>query len=318
MNDTIFALEKREKQILGFIESKRESIEKNPNSFFDKLELQSLESHYSDVYQQLTIARAEAQKELIEMRLFGSRVERGSIPLSLLAKIAEPLQKSISHAVFNIVGGNRDIQVHKKKHVVSETLKSISRDLDLRLVGVGTGSTRLFITGNSTPDLADTSFLPIAVESIIGLLNATEDTFYDFAHHIGSKSSFQIKELIEELEKESASVDLTWYSESGEAKVWHGKRHEIRKVSALLSKLGEPETRERQIRGEVVLLAKTGRMEVLADNIKFKIKYPARLFSDVSEKMRIGQLANLKISEKSYFDEVRQQDIKQYDLLEVL
>ena len=72
MNDTIFALEKREKQILGFIESKRESIEKNPNSFFDKLELQSLESHYSDVYQQLTIARAEAQKELIEMRLLRS------------------------------------------------------------------------------------------------------------------------------------------------------------------------------------------------------------------------------------------------------
>lgn len=314
---SIYNLEQRIRQIQAFIDEKKLHLTKNPDDFLSKIEMESLESHLSDVSQQLSVERASANNELLEMRLHGTQVARGSIPLSMLAKIADPLQKSISQAVYSIASGGCRIKNLTNK-INSETLASITRDLDLRLIGIGTGSTRLFITGNTKPDLSDTTFLPAAIESIINLLNANEDNFYDYAHHIGAKSSMQIKNLVEALDKEFASVDITWHNQNNEVLKWEGRRDQIIKVRELLDRIAEPETSSLVISGEVVLLAKTGRLEIISEGDKFKIKYPARLFADVSSKMRIGQSSRVEVDVRSFFDSVRQQTINLYSLVKII
>ena len=287
-------------------------LEQNPDDFAQELTIASLESHRTDLLKQLELLLAEQEKSLIEIRLIGTQVINGSIPLRLLSKIAEPFSLAVTHAA-SYLHSNENYILDK------EAQDNLERSLDLRLSALGIGSTRLYITGNMTEDLGGESLLPATLEMIFNLLNAKdEDSFYDIVHEIGHSSAKQIEKFISVLDKENLNADCLWESKKGHAYSWCGKKDRITEIKYLLEKTGEPTITEVVLSGVINLLSDTGRIGFTnSDGTKIKVIYKNNLFPQVT-KLNLGDRVSLRVEKTSFFDETIDTYIHKYKLIGVI
>ncbi len=243
----------------------------------------------------------------MELRFVGQHMDRGAIPLRFLAKIADPLHKLLSASAYHIRHG-KDFS-----HGLPASWNSI---LDLRLAAIGYGSTRLFLTGNVTPDLAGDSALQDGLNEIFNLLNAkSEDLFYSI-HRIGPAAARGLTDFLIEVEKEQTAAEFSWTAPDDAQKRWEGRLDEIIRLRAILESTTETATTiNEQLVGIVTLLSDTGRVDIVPDgsSAKIRITYPKSCHEWVAG-VSLHQRIHVDVEKTTCFDRTSETEKSTYSL----
>ncbi|MES2939201.1 MAG: hypothetical protein V4864_16060 [Pseudomonadota bacterium] len=245
--------------------------------------------------------------EALEWRLVGQRLKVGEVPMALLARLADPLNKLILRAAYFARNGLDPSQG------VGDDL---TNELDLRLVGVAPGSARLFIRGNSNPDTTGTSALSSAVENLFDVLVATDDftDFYERLGEIGESAAHALRDTLKALEQEECSLEVKWHS-ARNARQWEATFDQVVRVRSLLDGTAEPTYRQSTLRGIVTLLAVNGRVQIVDDAGKKKtIRFNPKQQGEQVGALRLGQQVQLSVTERVVVDPITDFELVRYTL----
>lgn len=283
----------------------RARAEAAPTDFLLQLAAKNQEDAAHAVERQLALAEAEEIGELVDLRLIGPRAN-GSISLDWFVAAMAPLSKAWKLAAHRLRYG------HDASRGVGADVVSA---LNLKLAGLAYGSTRIFVTGNSMPDMTGESLLQATLTQTFRLLNSQHDDFYDAVDAVGGKSAHQLSEFMKSLDDAGLAAQFTWQSPKGR-QYWEGRPDEITRIRALLDTLREPERYEEVIQGRVAGITDTGRLDLRTDEGKVSIRFPLKLTEQV-QRLTITSVTEVKVQTARYWDSVEKRDIFKRQLLQV-
>jgi len=291
--------------LASFAKETSERARREPEDFF--LQLAAANQHQSalEVERQALLVEAEEAGELVDLRLIGPRAN-GSISLDWFIAVMDPLSKAWKLAAHRLRYG-RDAARGVGSDVVSA--------LNLKLAGLGYGSTRIFVTGNVLPDLTGESLLQATLTQTFRLLNSKQEDFYDAIDAIGGRSAHQMSEFMKALDDSGLAAEFTWQSPRGR-EVWDGRPDEITRIRALLDTIREPERYEEVLEGRVAGITDTGRLDLRTDDGKISVRFPLRL-TDQVQRLTITSLARIRVETSKYWDSVEKRGIYKRQLLSV-
>ena len=256
---------------------------------------------------ELAIYEAGVASEALEWRLVGQRLKFGEVPLSLLARIAEPLNKLILRAAYF---------ARNRLEPQSGTGEDLANELDLRLVGVASGSARLFIRGNTFADMTGRSALSDGIENLFEALTATDDfsIFYERLGDLGEAAAHSLRETLKAIEQEECSLELRWHSFL-EPKSWAATFDKVVQVRTLLDGTTDPIFRQAIVRGTVGLLAANGRLQVIdASSRKLTIRFSPKTQATQVGAFHLGQYVELSVTERAVIDPISGEELKRFTL----
>lgn len=289
----------------NFAEETADRARAAPDDFFLQIAAKNQEQSAQAVKHQLLLEEAEEAGELVDLRLIGPRAT-GSISLDWFISAMEPLSKAWKLAAHRLRYG------HDASRSVGADVVSA---LNLKLAGLGYGSTRIFVTGNALPDLTGESLLQAMLTQMFRLLNAQQEDFYDAVDAVGGKSAHQLSEFMKALDGAGLAAQFTWQSPRGR-QFWEGRPDEITRIRALLDTIREPERYEEFVEGRVAGITDTGRLELRTDDGKVSIRFPLNL-TDQVQRLTITSRARIKVETAKYWDSVEKKDIYKRQLLSV-
>jgi len=276
-----------------------------PDDFFLQLAAKNQEQAAQRAQHQLLLEEAEEAGELVDLRLIGPRAN-GSISLDWFIMAMEPLSKAWKLAAHRLRYGH-----DAARGVGADVLSA----LNLKLAGLGHGSTRIFVTGNAQPDLTGESLLQATLTQVFRLLNSQQDEFYDAVDAVGGRSAHQLSEFMKALDGAGLAAQFTWQSPRGR-QFWEGRPDEITRIRALLDTIREPERYEEFVEGRVAGITDTGRLDLRTDDGKVSIRFPLRL-TDQVQRLTITSTARIKVETARYWDSVEKKDIYKRQLISV-
>lgn len=303
-------IRQRMKDVRELIVDREHALRQHPGDFGGKLALSSLRSHMEDLNRQALLLEAGEARELIDFRLIGNQVTDGTITLSLLAKLAGPLADVLTAAACRFRYKDEDKPGAREQ---------VQRMLDLRLAALGEGSTRLYLTGNATPDLAGQSLLEESMKQLFALLNADQEGFFDSVHAMGPRAARAAEALLKAMESEDVAAELTWTAPSAQSYHWEGRTDRITQLRAMLEQTEERQTEVIELRGAISLLSDTTRLEIREDSKSraTKIRYRKDQLPMIAD-LTVGQRVVVEAEKTSFFDKSEQKLIEQYRLSKIL
>lgn len=277
----------------------------NPNDFFLQLAAKNQEQSAEAVTHQLMLAEANELGELVDLRLIGPRAN-GAISLDWFISAMEPLSRAWK------------LSAHKLRYG-QDAARAVGADvasaLNLKLAGIGYGSTRIFVTGNGQPDMTGESLLQATLVQMFDLLNANQDGFYDAVDAVGGKAAHQFSEFMKALDAAGLAAQFTWQSPKGKLS-WEGRPDEITRIRSLLDTIKEPERYEEVVVGRVAGITDTGRLDIRTEDGKVAIRFPLRL-TDQVQKLTITSTASIRVETSKYWDSVQKKDVFKRQLKQV-
>lgn len=277
-----------------------------PESFAYELSIRSIEYRLSQLQTELQSAYVKRESELLQIRLKGKRVDFGQIPLGMLAALSGKLSDAI-HASSAYL--KRGVSIKGRKFP-----DYVVKPLDLRLVGIEQGSTRLLISGKHSPDLFGQSMLASSLESIFELIGSGDESELASAvDTIGIKGTEYVRDFLKTLTAEEIAIEMKWNSPSARPITWSANRPEIRR---LVKKLEHIEHQKRTIEfyGVLVGLSQKGNFELLSqDGGEYEGKYPQDIYKTV-RRFRIGDKVWARVQENTYTTEATGVKRKKYNL----
>lgn len=308
MNGNIAWLQSRISEVQAFCAEERLRIESDPDNFARQLQLRSNMDHLSELQSRLHLAKAERKNEVFELRLIGNQVDNGTVPLRILGKIAGPLNDLLALAAY---------KTRYKREATKSVPLELEEEMDVRFAGVGHGSARLFIVGNTSPDLAGDSALEDTLESLFLLLTSDNEAFYDLAHAFGARAANKLKSLLQELEGDALSASLEWSSPGGRKYKWEGRIDEITRLRAMLDAIGEPEITEEMLYGEVFAMSKRGKIDVMKpDGVRTSVKYLPSQYQEI-QSVHLGQKVSLLVERTTMLQEATGTEKHYYQLISI-
>lgn len=276
-----------------------------PDDFFLQLAAKNQQQAADSVKHQLQLEEAAEAGELVDLRLIGPRAN-GSLPLDSFIAAMEPLSRALKLAAHRLRYGNDPTRA-AGADVVSA--------LNLKLAGIGYGSTRIFVTGNALPDLTGESLLQSTLTQMFRLLNAEHDEFYDAVDAMGGRSAHQVSEFMKAVDSGGFAAEFVWMSPRGRHS-WVGSPDEITRIRALLDTIREPERYEEIIEGRVAGITDTGRLDLRTDDGKLSVRFPLR-HTDQVQRLTITSAARIRVQTAKYWDSVQKKAIYKRQLISV-
>ena len=283
-------------------------LSNDPNNFSHKLSVDSLKSQITELEKQLRFEKTKRDKEVIEIRLKG-RTANGTIPLEVLAKLADGLSGTILNASYFIQFGQR---VKKVK------AKEIHDIIDLRLAGLSTGSTKLFVIANSSPDLFGRSLAEESLKNSINLLQSeTSDELTEFASKIGKESVKKLYKFITSISNADLEVDLNWSSPTNENFNWEGNKQKLLSVAQSLTNIQMSEPEVIELSGELITISLRGNFEIKADD-KRSIRgiFPNNLLEEIKT-LTIGSNYACQLEKRTIVNLATESEKVYYTLLNI-
>jgi carbon monoxide dehydrogenase subunit G len=248
-------------------------LAKEPDNFSHKLSIDSLRAQISGLEKQMVYEKAKRDKEVIEIRLKG-RTADGTIPLEVLAKLADGLSGTVLNASYFIQFGQKVKKIKVKK---------VHDIVNLRLAGISTGSTRLFVTANTAPDLFGRSLAEEALKHSFNLLQSeSADELTESASKIGKESVRKLYKFITAISNAEMEVDLNWSSPTSENYNWDGNKQKLLRVAQSLTniQMSDPETID--FSGELIAISLRGTFEIkLEDKRTIRGEFPNNLIEEI-------------------------------------
>ncbi len=274
-------LEKQIESADAAIQAIEKDLKGGKEDFSLSLTLDSLKQHRDELHSQLRDEKTIRNFEIIELRLRGKSVNNGSIPLGIVG--------DLSHAWGNaiIAGANQMKLGLKAKRKVP---KEIVDTLDLRLAGISSGSSRLFITGKSSPDLFGNSLLQSTLQEAFELLSSDSgEKLTETVGRLGKRTADSIDQFLKTITSHDLEVDISWNSPSDKSYMWEGKTDKILQLSSSLESLVEGEPEEINFNGELITISMKGTFEISDDaGIAYRGTFPSELLKEMKE-FHIGQ-----------------------------
>lgn len=272
---------------IKFVQKKLDSLTSlKEMTFADRIMLNNMESYMSDLQaEQRAIDNQHPLQDFMELRLKGVLVDFGSIPLDILSVISGNLAALVQKAVHRISSG-------KDSRRVPTDLKN---SLNLRLADLSPGSTKLGVTfSTGACELVET-VSSHAVKEIFSLLEAVdEETFMTKIAEIGSQSTINLKNIIDECESNGLNFDLTWIGPfSDGVKKVSLNPDSIRILTNRLSMTKIISLPDEQISGELAILSMYGKLEIAIDTGKIKASYPIDMLKEIQKKYKVGEKISL-------------------------
>lgn len=285
------------KEKIAFVQRDVDSLAQHKGrSFADDILYRSLDSHLSDLRaEQLAIENKHPLQDIMELRLKGVLVDLGSIPLEILSIISGNLAALVQKAVHRIGSGKDSRRVPN----------DVKNSLNLRLADLGPGSTKLGVTfSTGACELVETVSSQ-AVKEIFSLLEAAdEETFMAKISEIGSNSTINLKNIIDECERNSLNFDLTWIGPLSD-----GTKHVsinsdgIHRLTNRLAMTKISKLPDEIISGELAVLSMYGKLEIASDNGKIKASYPIDMLQDIQSRYKVGERITLTASVSEVYNE---------------
>ena len=223
------------------------------------------------------------------------------------------LTNSFSNAIFNT---SKYFQFGNKGGVKIDSI--INETIDLRLEGLGKGSTIFYLSAKTSPDLFGNSVIQNSLDNVFDLLNSqSPEQIIDNISIVGSRSIKYYSDFFEELNKDDLELDLTWHTPNENVKRWEGTKEKILSLYNTLNniKLSEPE--EIDFEGEIITLSLKGRFEILSiDKERFYGTFPNELIEQIKQ-LHVGDFCKGTILKTTIFNPATGKEKYEYVLRDI-
>jgi hypothetical protein len=305
-------IEKLQRQIddANSILRQQESVfQKEPQNFAYKLSISSLKNHIEDLQTQLRKEKTFREKEVLEVHLYGPLAAYGTIPLTVLAKISHYLADTL-------------LATSQRKKIGPKFRGKIPQDiidtLDLRLAGVGVGSTRLFITGNTAPDIFGYSLLENSLEHTFDLLHSeTPDNLSEAASKLGIRSINRLNSFLKTLASYNLDVKMHWSSPALKSYEWEATKDAILHLTNSLDKIKHSEIYTFKLHGKLVTVSLRGSIEIeTIEGRMYKGTFPSSLTDDM-KKLHIGDMCSAVVEQETIINQTTNFEKKYYTVISI-
>jgi len=295
--NTIAYLEKHITEFSGLVESTKKRLVEEPDNIATELSLSSLNRKLEEMRFELKQEKERREIEIVEVRLKGSVAKFGSIPLKTLAEI--------SRHISDVIQSN-SYKIWKGKESGSRIPGELIETLDLRLAGLAPGSTRLYISASTSPNLFGQSLIEDSLSGTLNLLNVNKPKDLDEAlSEYSSKGIRSLGRLLESLNKHDLEADITWNKPEGKTVKWKGTKNRINRLSMTLQQTSFYDPEIVNIEGQVVTLSSKGRgrIEIRPDEGKdISCFVPSNLREDIA-KLKLNQKIKCQIEKITFYNE---------------
>lgn len=271
-------------EVTALISSRRESSIEESLDFSSELELKSLEYHLEELQTQLRHEKILRDREVIELRLRGTLADRGAIPLDILSNIAKHLSGSLHSLAYRLKKG-----FDPKSKIPIDVI----RTLNLQLAGMGYGSTRLYLSATSNPNLFGYSLIEDSLEKTFKVFSSqSPQELTDSVSEIGARSASNVNRLLKTLARYDLEAELSWTDSQEINYKWEGTYESILTIANTLDSVINTYKESINIFGEVMMLHKKGRFELRAtdNNITYRGQFPVDVVEEIT-KIRVGEFA---------------------------
>lgn len=269
-------------QLTALVEEYTFTLNNEPQNFSLKITIDSLKSQINELQSQLYQENLKREKEIVQLRFKGKIAIYGTFPLDLVGG----LTNSFSNAVFNT---SKYFQFGNKGGTKIDSI--IKETIDLRLEGIGKGSTIFYLSAKTSPDLFGKSVIQSSLDNVFDLLNSNSpEQIIENISIVGSRSIKYYSDFFKKLNKDELELDLTWHTPNETLKKWDGTKEKILSLYNTLNnvKLSEPE--EICFEGEIITLSLKGRFEILStENERFYGSFPNELIEKIKQ-LHVGDL----------------------------
>lgn len=297
-------------ELSTFIGEYTSLLKAEPTNFSHKLTIQSIESQISELQHQLYLENLKREKEIVQLRLKGHLARFGTFPLSLVGG----LTNSFSNAVFNT---SKYFQFGNKGGAKIDQI--INESIDLRLEGLGRGSTIFYLSAKTSPDLFGNSVIQNSLDNVFELLNSENpEQIIENISVVGSRSIKYYSNFFEELNKDDLELDLTWHTPNETIKNWNGTKEKVLSLYNTLNsiKLSEPE--EINFEGEIITLSLKGRFEIFSvDKERFYGSFPNEMTALIKQ-LHVGDYCRGKILKTVLYNPATGKEKHEYSLQDIV
>ena len=266
-----------------------------PNNFLLQLVAKNQLDAANEAELAFLTSKATQESNAIEWRLIGDRTRNGRIPLGMLAKLADPLNKLILRASFF---------ARNKEDAVRGVGETFSNEMGLRLAGLAEGSVRLIIVGNTMPDATGVAPLIDGMDRVMSALESGEQpsVFFESIGEIGEMAASSLHDVLKAVEQEECSVEVKWYV-GGESKIAALRFDEVVRMRTMLEGSASVVEEEGEVAGVIGLLASSGRIQIVqASGAKTNVRFIPKKQGDWVSRLRLNQTVTLKTSAKVFKD----------------
>lgn len=290
-SQNIAELEEELATVRSFFEYDERTLNESSDPLTDKIFYTSSKKLKEDIEKKLFLLKSERAHELFQLRLIGTQMT-GSIKLKSLAKIIEPLSSLLEQSAWKF---------WDKEGRADRIEETFSNLLDLRLANIEAGSTRLLITGNTSPDLTGDSPLEEGLKNVFQVLTSSNDEISDNIHAIGMQACRSLSKLMETLEKQNIAAEFSWFAPNNRNYFWEGRPSEIVRIKSILDEIDEPKIESLSVTGLIQMLSVRNRIEIYCPELEKKISlsYHRSLAKEV-EDLHLGDKKTFIIEKTTY------------------
>ncbi|MDE0364285.1 MAG: hypothetical protein OXP09_01785 [Gammaproteobacteria bacterium] len=308
-SEDITELESELDRVLGMVEQDEDAMSRSDRSAVERIFLSTSRKLRSDLQKRLRIAKAERAHEVVRLKLEGTQLATGTLPLRELARFIVPFNAALEQSAWRFWDHSGDVSRIDERFI---------RHLDLRLAGLETGSTELVILGNTAPDLSGVSALESALRDVFDLLDSDVERFADRVHAIGINAGKSMASFLTRLEFAHIAANLEWKAPDRTYR-WDGRPAEVTRVRTLLDEIGEPTSSTEKIHGTVNVLSIRNRIEIQRCDTgeKLRLGYHNSL-AELVHDLRLGDTRFFEIERTIYPFVVSKRKRDTYRLLNVI
>lgn len=226
------------------------SLAQKPDSVFRQMLVATARGQVEKMTAQLVAKKEERGMELVELRLVGEKAYFGSLPMHLVGQLAGAFEEMLVQVGRFIRHGSQG----------ENSVQSIRSLMDVRLNRLASGSTRLFITAKTNPDLFGAS---LAEESLVRTFNllAVEHPgdLTEKAADFGQAGVKSMSRFLKTLAESDLAASLDWQTPFDDTLRWEGNVERISSLQQSLTNLIEDEPIEIEFTGEIITESIKGR-----------------------------------------------------------
>jgi hypothetical protein len=284
-------------------------LDKDKNNFAVKLTIDNLKHQIEELQHELYHENLRREKEIVQLRFIGKVAKFGTFPLHLVGGLTD----SFSNAVFNT---SKFRQFGKKGGKKIDTI--VNNTINLKLEGIGKGSTIFYLSANTSPDLFGNSIIQSSLDNIFTLVSSeTPEQLIDNISYVGANSIKYYSDFFKELNKDDLELELKWHTPTESIKEWYGTKEKILTLYNTLNsiKLSEPE--EIDFTGEIIALSAKGKFEILSyDKERFFGSFSNELMESIKQ-LHIGQSCKGVMLKTTIFNAATNKEKHEYSLKDI-
>jgi len=281
-----------------------------PDDFMLQLVAKNQLDAAEEVEMKYLLALGKQNSQSLEWRLVGERTKRGQIPMALLAKLSDALNKLLLKAAFF---------ARNKEDAFRGVGDMFSNEMNLKLAGLSEGSVRLFIVGNTEPDATGSAPLLEGFRHVLDALGAGDrpSDFYESLGELGEQASRALHDTLKAMELEECSVEVTWHSDT-EGRSQALRFDQIVRMRSMLSDSVDGEPEDDEVSGIIELLAANGRIQILGvSGERTRVRFKPKSQGEWVSSLRLGQDVSLRTKAKIYRDPSTGEETRVHRLAEI-